>query len=495
MKKKISSSDERINNMKTGIIIFAVIISTSKGCFVKYEPRDEHSYKSMTYFCEQEEKMNSKRNCSTLETLTTEDVEDVKEFKYECRSVPGRNHFRPEDFERFSHLQIVDLSHTQMSRYLKFPYSSNVRKIDASNNWLESLPSDAFTAAKNVLIINCSHNALQSLNNLFKTLHNLEKLDLSFNEVRMVQNEFIDNENLRYLNLKGNLIVHFQFRTLLSSLNHAIMVNFSANMIVELDVSCTTQMCPFGGFNDDDYFENIRHFNATGNKIQDASGLLLKLGPNLTTLDLSRNNITSLDTSIEALHDKSILNRFDIRDNPLTQFSFERFLPSVNDVATVLLPTNSIKVLDISCDTTKGNTTCYFRGFADGNRFENLHYLNASGKQIENASIILGKIGSKIETLDLSRNHIQTIDSNMLKSFNNLKYFIWKHANINHIDNNAFDSQKKLQELDLSSNLLKQIGFSETFKQLTTLHFHGNNLESMNNINLTHFPKLTSLTV
>lgn len=420
--------------MKTGIIIFAVIISITKGCFVKDEPRDEHSYKSMTYFCEQEEKMNPKRNCSTLETLTTEDVEDVKEFKYECRSVPGRKNFRSEDFERFSHLWVVDLSHTQMSRYLKFPYSSNVRKIDISNNWLESLPSDAFTTAKNVSIINCSHNALQSFNNLFKTLHSLEELDLSFNEITLVQNEFIDNENLRYLNLKGNLIVRFKFRTILSSLNHAIMVNFSANMIKELDVSCTTQKCPYGGFNDDDYFENIRHFIATGNKIQDASGLLLKPGPNLT-------------------------------------------------------------VLDISCDTTKENTTCYFRGFSNGNRFENLNYLNASGKQIENASIILGKIGSEIKTLDLSWNHIETIGRDMLKSFNNLEKFIWKHADITHIDNNAFDSQKKLQELDLSSNLLKQIGFSETFEQLTTLHLHGNKLESMDSINPTHFPKLTSLTV
>lgn len=481
---RVSSSNERMNNMKSGIIIFAVITSISEGCFVK----DERSYKSMTFFCEQEEEMNPNRNCSTLEILTPEYVE---KFKYECRSVLGREDFRSEDFERFSHLRVVDLSHTQMSRYLKFPYSSNVQEINISNNWLELLPSDAFTAAKNVMVINCSHNALQSLNNSFKTLYNLEKLDLSFNEVRMVQNEFIDNENLRYLNLKGNLIVHFQFHTLLSSLNHAIMVNFSANMIGELDVSCTTRKCPFSGFNDDEYFENIRHFIATGNRIKDASGLLLKLGPNLRMLDLSRNDIRSLDTSIEALHDKSKLNHFDIRDNPLTHFSFKRFLPLVNHGATVLLPTNSIEVLDIACATS----TCYFRGFSYGNRFEKLRYLNASGKQIEDAEIILSKIGSKIETLDLSWNHIQTIDSNMLKNFNNLKYFIWKHANINHIDNNAFDSQMKLQELDLSGNLLKQIGFAETFTQLTSLHLHRNNLRSMDNISPIHFPKLDTLTL
>lgn len=473
--------------MKSGIIVFAVIISISKGCFVV---KDEHKYKSMTYFCKQEEEMNPKRNCSTFETLQPEDVEDIEEFKYECRSVKGRKDFGPR-FKRFSYLRVVDLSQTQMSRYLKFPYSSNVREIDISNNWLESLPSDAFTAAKEVSIINCSHNALQSFNSSFKTLHNLEKLDLSFNEVRLVQNEFIDNENLRYLNLKGNLIVHFQFRTILSSLNHKIVVNFSANLI-ELDVNCTTQRCPFGGLNDGDYFENIRHFIAPGNRIQDASGLLLKLGPKLQKLDLSRNDIRSLDTSIEALHDKIELAHFDIRDNPLTEFSFKRFLPSVNHTAKVFLPTNSIKELDISCATS----TCYFEGFAYGNRFENLQHLNASGTQIENASIILGKIGSKIETLDLSFNHIRKIDSNMLKSFKNLKKFIWKHANISHIDNNAFNSQmKNLLELDLSNNLLKQIGFSEIFKQLTSLHLHGNSLDNMDNISPDNFPELISLKV
>lgn len=485
--KRFSSSDERISNMKSGIIVFAVIISISKGCLVV---KDEHKYKSITYFCKQEEEMNPKRNCSTFETLQPEDMEDIEEFKYECRSVKGREDFGS-DFKKLSKLRVVDLSHTQMSRYLKFPYSSNVRKIDISNNWLESLPSDAFTAAKEVSIINCSHNALQSFNSSFKTLHNLEKLDLSFNEVHLVENDFIDNENLRYLNLEGNLIVRFKFRTILSSLNHKIVVHFSANIIRELDVNCTTQKCPFGGLNDGDYFENILFFFAPGNRIQNASVLLLKLGPKLQKLDLSRNYIRSLDSSIEALRDKSELDYFDIRDNPLTEFNFKRFLPSVNHTVEVFLPTNSIEELDISCATS----TCYFKGFADGKIFENLQHLNASGTQIENASIILDKIGSKIETLDLSFNHIRKIDSNMLKSFKNLKKLIWKHANISHIANNAFDSQmKNLLELDLSNNLLIHIGFSEIFTKLKKLHLHGNSLTNIN-ISPDNFPELISLKV
>lgn len=471
-------------------VFFAVLASLSHGCFVKHQH-------SVTYICDQVIDLYPEQNCSKFGRASQ--FKNVNQLKYECPNVVGRRKFEPEIFNRFSSLRVVDLSHNQMSTLLNFSFTSHVQEIIISNNWLEKLPSDAFKNADNVLSINCSHNALHTLNDSLAMLHNLETLDLTNNEFSIIEDRtFENNTNMKHLYLEGNPIVHFKFRVFSSSAKHAVAVHLSSNIIVELDVSCEAlaTICSFGGFNDGDHFGNILHFSASGSGLQNVSDTLLRLGPNLKTLDLTRNNIQSLDDSTEAWRVKTKLENLNLSGNPLKQFSFSRILPPLNLPVTVYLPTGSIEELDVSCtSSTEDGSFCSFQGFAKVNSFENLKHLNASGKQREAISIVLAKIGRSIVTLDLSYNQIETLDSNVLKRFDNLKHLKWNHANISGVDANAFSSQQKLEYLDLSHNQLKRMEFRTGLTQLKELHLQDNQLTSIAGIVPANFPELSILTL
>lgn len=464
-------------------IIVVGLLSSSDGCWMK------HNNSRITYLCTKSvEAMHPEADCTV--GLDSTEYATMRYLRYECPSVLNKNQIIPDDIKRFSNLHTVDLSHGRLSTMIKLPFGDSVQVIDISNNYLETIPSDAFANTKNVTSINLSSNAISDLNDSVTNLQSLEELDLSGNLFTQFNyGSFGTNINLKHLYLRDNPIQIFKFN--LFSATQTVAVYFPSNIIRDLFVSCTTSICPFGSFKDADYFSNIRDFKATGNQLQanDISRMLLQFGAKLEKLELSQNNIESLDGCIAGLQNKENLTHLDLTHNPLKAFNFNESLPSVRSNVDVLLPTATIEKLDVSC-----TTNCKFVGFDLGDVFKNLRTLNASGRQNESTDIILGKIGPQIEILDLSWNLMNRINSTVFRHYGNLKKLTWTHANLSYIHKNAFNFQTQLVKLDLSYNNLRTIEFARRMP-VKELYLQNNALENINGITRAKFPNLTTLSI
>lgn len=88
----------------------------------------------------------------------------------------------------FLHLQWLDLSSNAITEMApdSFRNSRNIQVLKLSNNFIENLPYDIFRYLSNIRIVDISHNNLRSLpDNLF-TGDDLEKLDVSHNQLTKI---------------------------------------------------------------------------------------------------------------------------------------------------------------------------------------------------------------------------------------------------------------------------------------------------------------------
>lgn len=128
--------------------------------------------------------------------------------------------------------------------------------------------------------------------------------------------------------------------------------------------------------------------------------------------------------------------------------------------------------------------------------FQNLKYLNLSGDHLENTSQVIALLSSSIETLDLSSNLIGRLNVSTFQKFNNLKFLNLSQTNLSNFGFDTFYHQTKLIVLDISFNHLKTIDFTlllRNFQNLHSLYLEGNDLLEINSVSQPIFPRLTYL--
>lgn len=161
---------------------------------------------------------------------------------------------------RFTQLQYLDLSNNKIMSIVHghanntsnnpsttirltqadgfFVYMPELHELDLSHNQIVDLPRTAFVA--NTLpmlhVLNLAHNQLSILPfQIFQSLHTLEHLDLSCNElVTFLDNFFIENPALTVLNLRNNSIDRI-LKNSLYGLLHLIELDLSENHITSID--------------------------------------------------------------------------------------------------------------------------------------------------------------------------------------------------------------------------------------------------------------------
>lgn len=137
-----------------------------------------------------------------------------------------------------------------------------------------------------------------------------------------------------------------------------------------------------------------------------------------------------------------------------------------------------------------------FRRFRCDIYIQNVQHFNIAGHRLDDTAQTIQLLGDQLESMDVSQNYLGSLNDTTLASFSNLQYINMSHTNLSTIECNAFYHQHKLQTLDLSYNDLSWWKFntsSNSFGQLETLNLEGNRLTEIDDVNPTHFPKLSTL--
>ncbi|NXI68553.1 TLR3 protein, partial [Anseranas semipalmata] len=402
-----------------------------------------------------------------------------------------------------SHNQLKKLCSANLTKYSKLVYLNAgyniisklqpelcknlplLQILKLEHNQLHELPDGAFASCTNLTELNLGYNIIDVKNDPFKTLENLNILDLSHNHLKSANLGLQQQlKNLRELVLRSNQItelkkedLNFLSNTSLSSLD------LSSNPLKEFHTGCLRAIGNLFGLilNDVELGENRTKKLCTelsNTAIQNLSLSHVKLsyiskstfqglqGTNLTVLNLSKNSLSVIeDDSFQWLSNLEYLN---LKDNNIISVSSRLFYGL-----------SSIKYL---------NLINFLTGKIEDFSFRWLYHL---------------------EYLIMDNNNFPRITTNMFTGLNNLKYLSLCNCNINlqRITNKTFLSlaNSSLQVLNLTKTRISTIesgafshlgnlkildlGLNEISQELTGHEFKG--LNNIQYIYLSYNKKLT----
>lgn len=283
-------------------------------------------------------------------------------------------------------LTALNASHNQLTHF-QLARMPNLTDIDFSFNKLTSLKSADFDGSFQLSAINFSNNAISILEpSVFAKHRFLSTLDLSHNKiVKLDRSLLMNNLKMQFLNIRHNPLAHFNFNIFSPNVK-SIVVRLPSRSIETLDVSCRRTNCLFNRFDEEDYFENLQHFNISGNQFGNLFAFFEKLGENVRTMDLSRNFVNELNGT--ALKKLTNLKQLRISHANLSQIEADAFDHQPK-----------LKLLDLSYNRLGNEDTSFlFRSFL------NLETLNLEGNQFTAIDFVVPDRFPNLTALHISRN-------------------------------------------------------------------------------------------
>lgn len=168
---------------------------------------------------------------------------------------------------------------------------SNLERLDVSHNQLTQLPH-IFQSFPKLIILNASHNSLKQASDTLSELKNLFILDLGHNRFRSLNSNFSPPEMLSMLSLDHNLLSYLP--SSISKLSVLRRLNLSHNRFRTIPRSIT-------------YCKQLHSLDISHNILTEFPTEISKL-KKLQTLDLSHNQLTSLPGTINTLENLTSLN-------------------------------------------------------------------------------------------------------------------------------------------------------------------------------------------
>lgn len=314
--------------MKFSIIFLLIFVISSESygsdeCFNLTK-----DVKSVEYLCHTLKNIKPYPNCEVLKSF---DHTNVENLKYDCK-INDELQMNMTIINSFTNLRVVNVSSLNF-RSLKItsdprevnPVTPTEISLDASHNNLQYISIVAENTIPNIIEMDLSFNRIILFNDgFFSKLEGLKKLNLRNNTISNLEEWlFKANTKLQYLDLRENQITTFSYNVFAGMAQ--ISVQLPTSSITVLDVSCTKtpeRDCPFGGFNDEDFFNIIETFNASGHQ-RNVLNWLTNLGSTLEELDFSHNNIAELN--IETLREFPKLKKINFDHMHLTKLDFCAF--------------------------------------------------------------------------------------------------------------------------------------------------------------------------
>ncbi|XP_023780851.1 toll-like receptor 3 isoform X1 [Cyanistes caeruleus] len=365
---------------------------------------------------------------------------------------------QPELCQNVPLLQTLKLEHNELHKFPDRVFASctNLIELNLGYNRL-SIKNDPFKTLENLNILDLSHNSLKSANlGSEQQLEKLHELMLGSNQITELKKEdfnFLRNTSLNSLDLSSNPLKEFHtgcFHTI-GNLFGLILNN------VELGENRTNKLCT----------------ELSNTAIQNLSLSHVKLsyigkstfqglqGTNLTILNLSQNSLSVIEndsfqwlSSLQYLNLK--LNKINLSSRLFYGLSSLKYLNLINSLTGKIEDFSfhwlyHLEYLIMDYNNFPGITANMFTGL------NNLKYLslcncNINLQRITNKTF-LSLANSSLQVLNLTKTRISTIESGAFSSLGHLKIL---HLGLNEINQqltgHEFKGLDNLQDIYLSYN-------------------------------------------
>lgn len=427
---------------------------------------------------------NSRSEVKQLKIEKCHNTEDYSLF-YKLKNVEvldisqdGLNSLESVKFE-LGHLHIFNASYNELSD-IPYEFSStmpNIKVIDISHNNVEDIYKYEFKNNNHLTALNISNNKLSTC--IISLPENLQELDISNNQIKLI---FLSNFNVlskfKLLNMMNNpMPIDCEFLAILMS---TFTVEYSLDSIDEIDFRCSDFYTIKIEVNHDiifritnidgefrrnkSWFKGIRIFKFEYNKQGNTKALINLLGLSIEHLELTGSYIGHINANKfqEFYKLKTLL----LSNTGLDSFCFD-YIRNIDN----------LEILDISRNNLDkiGDITLLSKAI-------NLKKVSVQENRIKNIKEFVGFLGSSMEYLDLSGNNFGAINNQTFKKMNNLTVLNLKETNLINFDFITIGHLNQLQELDISSNYLRNvysISVLKTFKQLMEFDVSDNKLENI----------------
>ncbi|XP_055301864.1 protein artichoke-like [Sitodiplosis mosellana] len=267
----------------------------------------------------------------------------------------------------------------------------NLDVLDMSNTRIQRIIDGCFENNTKMKVLILAKSSLEEFSSkLISPLHELELLDLSNTRIQKINDGcFANNPKMKELNLMGTSLKKFSFNTF-SPQADLVEVHLPSHSIEEPDISCINSICHFKNFDKDDFFENIRVFKASGNRDQNISKLLDKIGLSVIMMDLSRNSIETLTNNM--LLRFSNLRHLNLSHSNISKIENNAFLGQANS--------NLMILLDLSFNFLEEIDNVIFP--------IGLQRLNLAGNRLTKLDNVIPRCLPKLRSLQISKNQFDS---------------------------------------------------------------------------------------
>uniref|UniRef100_A0A182TGV9 Uncharacterized protein n=1 Tax=Anopheles melas TaxID=34690 RepID=A0A182TGV9_9DIPT len=375
-----------------------------------------------------------------------------------------------------SAMQSVNHNTPYMDYMLKAP---TVEELDISRCKLQELQPNAFNELKNIIYINLSENNLSNLpEGIFDNVETIEELDLSMNNIVELPRNIFAKTSLAILHLKHNKITN--------------NVDFVTADLQKLDLSfCqirTVHNTMFKGM------DGLTNLILKGNHIEKIKPMAFISLKNLRQIDLSYNNLEQI--SAQTFIGNKMLDIIRLNNNPrLKRLPNEGFEISFNGTFTVYfmdvsncdiseLADNTFKTmphltrLNLAWNNLQTIRSAYFA------HLNKLMDLDLSNNMIINMDEKTFQNNRNLNTLNLAGNQIATLTSKLFHPLQYLSELDVSDCDLRTIwDDSAAGTKREevlpnLKRLNVSYNEIMEVFVSdlESMGKLRVLDIRNNTL-------------------
>ncbi|XP_071997804.1 nephrocan-like isoform X2 [Engystomops pustulosus] len=335
-------------------------------------------------------------------------------------------------FKSLSSLKILELWNNVLTSIPKsLPLKLEVLKC--GDNSILSFTDEEFAGLTKLKVLEVQNNLLHTLSfEIFSPLTNLQTLNLDGNGMHTISG-VARLPNLRYLNLENNKLMFFyeNFFTHFPNLQH---LRLAGNQLLKVPPQLPKSLMSLRlernhiksvRFRDFKQLENLFDLNLSGNQLFSAEGL--QVATNLTSLDLSRNQLSTFPHKLPTK-----LQRLDCSSNQISKITVQD-MKGLANLKHLFLDNNRMIAFE-----DKALQWC-------------VHLSNLAMEQNLLTSLPLG-LPTTLTRLDLKGNKIDHVTVHNVNHLKHLQVLNLKNNKITSIDDEIVQSLPRLRHLYLDGN-------------------------------------------
>ncbi|NXP12973.1 NEPN protein, partial [Thinocorus orbignyianus] len=339
---------------------------------------------------------------NTFKALST--LKSLELYKNQLKQIPT---FLP------SGLEILKLADNSINvlHASDFEGLMKLRVLDIRNNLIATLPPTAFSSLFNLQSLILDGNNIESLSAALK-LPRLKYLSMADNKLNSFPHNFFTSfQNLQFLSLSGNFLT----KVPLDLPKSLLSLKLEKNQLKTIRLR------------DMKHLENLSEFFLSENQLSSIDGA--QLLPNLTTLELSKNQLHSLPPRLP-----SRLQKLDCSNNHIQKVTGQDF-QGLQDLKHLFLDNNAVST------------------FEAGALQQCAQLSNLALEQNLLISIPLRQVlPDTLARLDLKGNDIEDVGEQELKDLKQLQVLNLRNNKISALDRKVLEYLPRLRQLYLDGN-------------------------------------------